>query len=88
MQGAYYDLQRTGLDWQFETSPQPELGGRVMFLPRGKVLGGCSSINAMLFVRGHPENYNGWARAGCVGWAYNDLLPLFKRMEVRRGDGG
>jgi choline dehydrogenase len=62
--GGFYDIQRTALDWAFESTPQEALGGRVVFLPRGKVLGGSSSMNAMLWVRGHQENYNGWARAG------------------------
>jgi choline dehydrogenase len=68
-------------DWAFETEPQRHLGGRVMFHPRGRVLGGCSSINTMIYMRGHPLDYDGWAAAGCPGWSAADVLPYFRRGE-------
>ncbi|WP_052668736.1 GMC family oxidoreductase [Nitriliruptor alkaliphilus] len=75
----------TEVDWDIELEPQEALDGAVFSWPRGKVLGGSSSINAMVHLRGHRTNYDGWAAAGNAGWSYNDLLPLFKRMETARG---
>jgi choline dehydrogenase len=72
---------RTPRDWAFETEPQSGLGGRSLFHPRGKVLGGCSSVNAMIYMRGHPLDYDGWAAQGCTGWGYRDILPYFQRAE-------
>ncbi|ODV10252.1 MAG: glucose-methanol-choline oxidoreductase [Rubrivivax sp. SCN 70-15] len=69
------------LNWAFETEPQPGLGGRRGYQPRGKVLGGSSSINAMVYIRGHASDYDDWATAGCPGWAFDDVLPCFKRSE-------
>lgn len=77
----YPDNQLTPLDWQFKTTPQPQQNGRVGNWPRGKVLGGCSSINAMVYVRGCAENYDSWERDGCEGWGYKDVLPYFKKSE-------
>ena len=68
-------------NWAFETVPQPGLNGRRGFQPRGKALGGSSAINAMLYVRGHKDDYNDWAELGCDGWSYDDVLPYFKRSE-------
>ena len=68
-------------DWGFNTEPQSELNQRAIELPRGKVLGGCSSINAMLYVRGHRGDYDRWAREGLAGWSYAQVLPYFKRTE-------
>jgi choline dehydrogenase-like flavoprotein len=68
-------------NWRFKTEPQPGLDGRRGYQPRGKVLGGSSSINAMLYVRGHKNDYDGWAQQGNLGWSYNDVLPYFKRAE-------
>jgi choline dehydrogenase len=72
---------RSPRDWAFETEPQSGMGGRSLFHPRGKVLGGCSSINAMIYMRGNPLDYDGWAALGCTGWGYRDVLPYFKRAE-------
>lgn len=69
------------VNWMFETEPQPGLDGRRIAQPRGKVLGGSSSINGLLYVRGQHEDYDGWRDLGNRGWAYSDLLPLFKRSE-------
>ncbi|MBO9646078.1 MAG: GMC family oxidoreductase N-terminal domain-containing protein [Pseudacidovorax sp.] len=65
----------------YETVPQPGLGGRRGYQPRGRCLGGSSAINAMLYVRGHPADYDEWAREGCAGWRFEDVLPYFKRAE-------
>ncbi|MGE3307694.1 MAG: GMC family oxidoreductase [Rhizobiaceae bacterium] len=75
------------LYWPFQTVPQPGLGGRSGFQPRGKGLGGSSAINAMLYIRGHRNDYDGWAAAGCTGWGYDDVLPFFRKAERNsRGD--
>ena len=68
-------------NWAFETTPQVGLGGRRGYQPRGKALGGSSAINAMLYVRGQREDYDGWRDLGCEGWGFKDVLPYFKRSE-------
>lgn len=68
-------------NWKFNTTPQPGLNGRSGYQPRGKVLGGSSSINAMVYIRGQKEDYDAWAAEGNPGWAFDDLLPYFKRAE-------
>ncbi|WP_050927873.1 GMC family oxidoreductase [Aestuariivita boseongensis] len=68
-------------NWAFRTVPQPGLNGRRGFQPRGKALGGSSAINAMLYVRGHPSDYDEWADLGCDGWDWQSVLPYFKRAE-------
>lgn len=77
------DLQNSDLDYQYRTVPQSTIGNedRVHYWPRGKCLGGCSSINYMAYVRGDPRNYNDWAKQGCEGWSYDELLPFFKKSE-------
>ncbi len=67
--------------WGYNTTPQPGLNGRRGYQPRGKVLGGSSSINAMIYARGHAADYDGWAAQGNPGWSYADVLPYFKRAE-------
>jgi choline dehydrogenase-like flavoprotein len=75
-------LAQTGwLNWGFETVPQPGLGGRRGYQPRGKVLGGSSSVNAMVYVRGQAQDYDHWAALGNEGWSYNEVLPYFKKAE-------
>lgn len=69
------------LNWAFQTVPQRGLNGRRGYQPRGKVLGGSSSINAMCYIRGHRSDYDGWAQGGCIGWSYDEVLPYFKRSE-------
>ncbi len=69
------------VNWNYSTAPEPGLDGRRLWWPRGKVLGGSSSINAMCYVRGLPADYDGWAAAGVEGWGWNDVLPYFKRSE-------
>ena len=72
----------TGLmNWAFETVPQPGLNGRRGYQPRGRVLGGSSAINAMIYVRGHPRDYDHWAALGNAGWSYDEVLPHFRRSE-------
>jgi choline dehydrogenase len=69
------------LNWQFTTEPEPHCDNREIFVPRGKVLGGTSSINAMIYARGHPLDYEQWRQSGLKGWGYADVLPYFKRSE-------
>jgi len=68
-------------NWMYQTEPEPALDGRSAFWPRGKVLGGSSSINAMVFVRGQPSDYEDWRNAGNPGWAWQDVLPYFRKLE-------
>jgi choline dehydrogenase len=79
--GYFKTLHNPKTDWCYKTEPEDELGGRSLDWPRGKGLGGSSSINGLLYVRGQAEDYNSWAQAGNTGWAYDDVLPLFKRSE-------
>jgi choline dehydrogenase-like flavoprotein len=76
---AFGKLFQGPLDWAYETEPEPGLNGRKLFWPRGKVLGGSSSMNAMMVVRGHRDDYDGWVQAGNDGWGYDDVLPYFKQ---------
>ncbi|MCB8962739.1 MAG: choline dehydrogenase [Ardenticatenales bacterium] len=78
---AFSRLFRSSLDWGYETEPEPALNGRQLYWPRGKVLGGSTSINAMIYQRGHPAIYDQWAAAGNPHWRYADILPYFKRAE-------
>ena len=78
---AFPTLFKTEHDWGYETEPQAAAGGRRDYLPRGKVLGGSSSINAMIYQRGHASIYDGWAAAGNPGWSYAELLPYFKKAQ-------
>ncbi|MEL0293285.1 MAG: GMC family oxidoreductase N-terminal domain-containing protein, partial [Alphaproteobacteria bacterium] len=75
------NLKSTKHNWAFQGEPEPQLGGRVLTHDRGKTLGGSSSINGMVFIRGHALDFEGWRQAGCEGWGYADVLPYFKRME-------
>jgi choline dehydrogenase len=82
MPGALsYPMNMPRYDWGFQTEPEPHLGGRRMATPRGKVIGGSSSINGMVYVRGHARDFDHWADQGAQGWAYADVLPYFQRME-------
>lgn len=75
-------------DWQYSTEPEPYLDGRSLSFPRGKLLGGCSSINGTMYIRGAAADYDGWRDAGLTGWGYDDVLPYFKRAETNwRGAG-
>jgi choline dehydrogenase-like flavoprotein len=68
-------------NWMFDSEPLPELNGRTTYQPRGKVLGGTSSINGSVYIRGHPRDYDEWHQRGCVGWSFDDVLPYFRRAE-------
>ncbi|MDI9314009.1 MAG: choline dehydrogenase [Hydrotalea sp.] len=82
-----YPMNMPKYDWGYKTEAEPFLGGRQLVTPRGKVIGGSSSINGMVFVRGNPMDYEGWKEAGADGWGYADVLPYFKRMEeTKDGD--
>ena len=82
-----YPMNMGLYDWGFETEPEPHLGGRRLACPRGKVIGGSSSINGMVYVRGHARDFDHWSQAGAEGWAYSDVAPYFDRMETWH-DGG
>jgi choline dehydrogenase len=83
MPGALsYPMNMARYDWGFASEPEPHLGNRRLATPRGKVIGGSSSINGMIYVRGHARDYDHWvAKAGATGWGYADVLPYFRRME-------
>ena len=85
-----YPMNMSLYDWGYKTVPEPHLGGRTLVTPRGKVIGGSSSINGMVYVRGHAGDYARWAESGAAGWSYADVLPYFKRMETwhESGQGG
>ena len=88
MPGALsYPMNMARYDWGFRSEPEPHLGGRVLATPRGKVIGGSSSINGMVYVRGHARDFDVWRDGGATGWGYADVLPYFKRMEHWH-DGG
>lgn len=72
---------KTKADWEVYTEPEPHLDGRVIYHPRAKVLGGCSAMNAMIYIRGNRADYEAWAKDGATGWSYDEVLPLFKRAE-------
>jgi choline dehydrogenase len=78
---AFAKQFQTKRDWNFATEPEPHCDGRSLYIPRGKGLGGSSAMNAMLYVRGHPLDYEGWAANGASGWGWNDLRPYFLRAE-------
>jgi choline dehydrogenase len=83
-----YPMNMKTYDWGFSSEPEPHLGGRRLATPRGKVIGGSSSINGMVYVRGHARDFDTWADMGADGWAYADVLPYFKRMENWHGAAG
>jgi choline dehydrogenase-like flavoprotein len=78
---AFGSLFKTDIDWDYATAPEDGCNGRMMYLPRGKVLGGSSSLNAMVYIRGAKADYDAWRDAGNPGWGYDDLLTYFKRSE-------
>lgn len=89
MPGALsYPMNMGMYDWGFATEPEPHLGDRRLATPRGKVIGGSSSINGMVYVRGHARDFDTWAEMGADGWSYADVLPYFKRMEASHGGSG
>jgi choline dehydrogenase len=78
---AFSRLYKTPFDWDFATEPEPALDGRSVYLPRGRVLGGSSSLNAMVYIRGNRRDYDEWRDLGNAGWGWDDVLPYFKRAE-------
>ncbi|MEY2904125.1 MAG: hypothetical protein RJA52_141 [Bacteroidota bacterium] len=78
---AFSKLFKSKNDWAYYTEPQTYMNNRQMFQPRGKVWGGCSSINAMIYIRGHQADFDEWAALGNAGWSYRDVLPYFKKSE-------
>lgn len=82
MPGALsFPMNMPRYDWGYRSEPEPNLGNRRMAVPRGKVIGGSSSINGMVYVRGHPRDFRTWEEMGATGWGYGDVLPYYKRME-------
>ena len=81
-----YPLANNRYNWFYISEPEPFMDGRRMYCPRGRVLGGSSSINGMAYVRGHARDYDRWAQAGLRGWSYAEVLPYFKRAETRAHD--
>ena len=83
-------FDRPAINWGYRSEPEPHCHSRRISIPRGKVLGGTSSINAMIYARGHPLDYDQWRQTGLSGWGYADVLPYFKRSEHnwRGGKGG
>jgi choline dehydrogenase len=77
----------TRYNWSYTSEPEPYLDGRRIGTPRGRTLGGSSSINGMVYIRGHARDYDGWAEQGCTGWRYQEVLPYFKRAQTH-ADGG
>ena len=93
--GYFKTMGNPATDWCYRTEPDPGLNGRAINWPRGKVLGGSSSINGLLYVRGQPQDFDQWRQLGNVGWSWDDVMPLFRRAEnwegapsAVRGTGG
>ncbi len=84
---AYSQAFRSDIDWNYETAPQTCLQNRKLYWPRGKVLGGSSSINAMIYIRGHQMDYDGWQHKGAIGWGWNDVMPFFMKAEHQERGG-
>ena len=80
-----YTMHDPKYNWKYSSEPEPYLNNRKIFCPRGKMIGGCSSHNGMVFVRGHPEDYNRWGSYGLKKWDYNHVLPYFKKLETWSG---
>ena len=80
-------INRPGVNWLYASEPEPNTGGRNIPVPRGKMLGGSSAINGMVWVRGQRQDYDHWAQLGNRGWSWHDVLPLFKGIESYRGGG-
>jgi len=78
---GFPSLFKSRWDWDYDTEPEPGLGDRRAYLPRGRMLGGSSSMNAMVYIRGNRADYDGWAAGGAAGWSYEEVLPYFRRAE-------
>ena len=87
MPAAYsYAFMNPALNWMYEGEPEPTLNNRKMYQPRGKVLGGSSSINGMGFLRPHPALFDKWVQHGATGWSFDEVLPYFKKLETWHGE--
>jgi choline dehydrogenase-like flavoprotein len=80
---AFPQLFKTKYDWDFASEPEPGLGERRIYLPRGKTLGGSSAINAMIYIRGNTADFDGWTDEGAPGWSYREMLPYFNQVRVQ-----
>ncbi len=85
--GYHKTFNNPKINWMFDSEPEPELNNRVMYQPRGKVLGGTSSINGMVYMRGNAADYDEWRQRGCEGWDYDSVLPYFRRAEDNQRGG-
>src|SRR6185437_7956128 len=79
---GFHSWRYPATSWRYESEPEPHLENRRLPVPRGKVLGGSSTVNGMLYSRGHPRDYDSWEAAGCAGWGYESVLPYFRRSET------
>ncbi|MEM0947910.1 MAG: GMC family oxidoreductase N-terminal domain-containing protein [Pseudomonadota bacterium] len=86
--GYFRTMGNPGTDWRYRTEADDGIAGRSIAWPRGRVLGGSSSINGLLYVRGQPQDYDGWAQLGCTGWSWDAVLPYFRRSETWKGPNG
>ena len=86
--GYLYCMGNPRTDWCFRTESEPGLNGRALNYPRGRVLGGCSSINGMIYIAGQAQDYDGWRQAGNIGWGWDDVLPWFLKSEDHHGGSG
>ena len=86
--GYFRTMGNPNTDWRYKTEADDGIAGRSIPWPRGRVLGGSSSINGLLYVRGQPQDYDGWAQMGCTGWSWDGVLPYFKRSETWKGPNG
>ncbi|WHZ11394.1 MAG: Oxidoreductase, GMC family [Burkholderiaceae bacterium] len=84
MPATFVRVIGTERTWPYETEPQPAAAGRKLYVPQGRTLGGGSSVNAMVYIRGCSADYDGWAASGCAGWGWDDVLPVFKRAEANQ----
>jgi choline dehydrogenase len=85
--GFFKTINNPRYDWRYQTEPEPELNGRRIAWPRGRVLGGSSAINGLIYIRGHADDFNDWAQRGNLGWSWPDVLPAFKAVEAQaRGE--
>ena len=84
---AFSKLFKSEVDWNYETQPQTHMNGRCLYWPRGKMLGGTSSMNAMIYQRGNPSDYDGWARMGNEEWGWEDVIPYFKKAQNQERGG-
>ncbi|MGY8993183.1 MAG: GMC family oxidoreductase, partial [Rhodospirillales bacterium] len=86
--GVMYLVEHKVLNWRFMTTSQSDAGGRQIRIPRGRTLGGSSSINGMIYMRGNPLDFDEWAQHGCKGWSYREVLPYFRKAENNETYGG